>query len=63
MSIAHGDKCPRKPTFVVESGSRNLPLPPNDYARKHAPNVESHFLVMGVQKSNAHKCASSLLCP
>jgi len=63
MPIARGDRCPRKPTFEVKSGSRKLPLPPTDYARKHAPNVEPHFLVMGVQKSNAHKCTSSLLCP
>ncbi len=50
VPIALGDGCPRKPTFVVESGSRKLPLPPNDFARKYAPSVEPRFLVMGVQK-------------
>jgi len=60
VPIAHGDKCPIKPTFVgiepsrtitmVEGGSRKLLLLLDDYVRKHAPNVEPRFSMMGVQK-------------
>jgi hypothetical protein len=59
--IALGDKCPRKLAFVgikpsrtiivVENMNRKLMLLPNNYARKLTPSLESHFLVMGVQKN------------
>ncbi len=60
VPIAHGDKCPRKPTFVgiepsrtitrVESGSRKLLLLLDNYARKDVLNVEPRFLMTSVQK-------------
>ncbi len=71
--IAPSDRCPRKPTFasiepsrtiaVVESGSRKPLLLLDDCVKKPMPNVEPHFIVMGVQKSNTHKHITSLPCP
>ncbi len=66
-------KSPRKPTFasiepsrtivVVESGSRNPSLLLDNCVKKLVPNVEPHFIVMGVQKIQCSQTRNKFAMP